>query len=172
MSEASEDVVEYWLSSMDYFTMRNRKVRRNKEIDFLAITLGKPDGRLGSRTHIEVHVGAFSRAIKSRSDRPVWPPSAYAERLVRSKFEDPDVVGEVIKMLGEDYRRVAVWGSYGRTRPDREAREELFKELEKRGITVVRFEELVREVEKKIGTGMHSNPAIRMIQYYKYMQEW
>lgn len=39
MSEASEDVVEYWLFSKGYFIMRNLKVKKNREIDFLAITL-------------------------------------------------------------------------------------------------------------------------------------
>jgi hypothetical protein len=44
--------------------------------------------------------------------------------------------------------------------------------LEGRGVTVVGFEEVLREVEESIGTGMYTNSALRMIQYYKYMREW
>jgi hypothetical protein len=173
LSEAGEDVVEYWLNVVKgYFTMKDLKIKRNKEIDFLAVTLGEPDRRLGSKAHVEVQVGAYSRAIKGRPERPVWPPLEYAERIVRSKFEDPAVVSEVVRRLGEDYRKVAVWGSYGRNRPDREARRILFEELEGRGVTVVGFEEVLREVEESIGTGMYTNSALRMIQYYKYMREW
>jgi len=43
MSEAGEEIVEYWLNLKGYFIMKNLKIRRNKEIDFLAITLGEPD---------------------------------------------------------------------------------------------------------------------------------
>jgi len=55
LSEAGEDVVEYWLFSKGYFIMRNLRVKKNREIDFLAITLSKLDERLGE---IEVHVVA------------------------------------------------------------------------------------------------------------------
>ena len=139
MSEASEDVVEYWLNVVkNYFTMKNLKIKRNKEINFLAVTLGEPDRRLGSKVHVEVHVPAYSRAIKGSPEKPVWPPSEYAERIVRSKFEDPVVVSEVVRRLGEGYRKVAVWGSYGRNRPDREARKTLFEELERRNRNRIR----------------------------------
>jgi len=168
MSEAGEEIVEYWLNSKGYFIMKNLKIRRNKEIDFLAITLGEPDEMLTKKAHIEVHVAAYSRAIGGGH----WPPSTYAERIVKTKFEDPVVVEEVVKRLGEGYGKVAIWGSYGRRKPDREARKALFDELGKRGVTVIPFEEVLEEVEGKIGTGMHMHPALRTIQYYKFKPEW
>ena len=63
MSEAGEEIVEYWLNLKGYFIMKNLKIRRNKEIDFLAITLGEPDEMLDKKAHIEVHASAYSRAI-------------------------------------------------------------------------------------------------------------
>jgi len=168
MSEAGEEIVEYWLNSKGYFIMKNLKIRRNKEIDFLAITLGEPDERLTEKAHIEVHVAAYSRAIGGG----YWPPPVYAERIVKTKFEDPAVVEEVVRRLGEGYSKAAIWGSYGRRKPDREARKALFHELEKRGVTVIPFEKVLEDVERKIGTGMHVHPALRTIQYYKFRNEW
>ena|GEM_PF-5509679 len=164
MSEAGEDVVEYWLFSKGYFIMRNLRVKKNREIDFLAITLSKPDERLGEKAHIEVHVAAYSRAIG-------YPISLIVKNIVR-KFEDPYIVEEVVKRLGEHHRRVMIYGSYGRVKPDRKARRELFEELKKTGITVIGFEEVLKEVQEVVGTRGITNPAVRMIQYYKYIPEW
>lgn len=167
MSEASEEVVEYWLNSKGYFIMKNLKIKKNKEIDFLAITLGEPDERLGERAHIEVHASAFSRAISEK-----YAPSPYAERFVKKKFEDDVVRNEVIKRLGKDYKKVVIWGSYGRREPNKKDREELFREFKKRGIVVIKFEDVLKEVEDKIGTGLYTHPALRMIQYYKFKDKW
>jgi len=167
VSEASEEVVEYWLNVVrGFFTIRGLKVG-NREIDFLAVKLDGEDPILGSRAHVEVHVAAYSRAI----DKPYWPPSSQAERLSR-KFHEKHVMNEVVKRLGEGYRRVLVLGSYGRYKPDSAARTELIRELEKQGITVVKFEEILKEVEGSITESFYTRPALRMIQYYKYIREW
>lgn len=80
MSEAGEDVVEYWLFSKGYFIMRNLKVKKNREVDFLVITFSKPDERLGEKAHIEVHVATYSRAIS-------YPIPVIVDRIAK-KFED------------------------------------------------------------------------------------
>lgn len=167
VSEAGEEVVEHWLNVVKgFFTIKGLKVG-NREIDFLAVKLDGEDPILGSRAHVEVHVAAYSRAI----GKPYWPPSGQAEQLCK-KFYEKHVEDEIVKRLGEDYRRVLVLGSYGRYKPDSVARAELIEELEKRGITVVKFEEVLKEVEASITESFYTRPALRMIQYYKYMREW
>ena len=117
MSEASEEVVEYWLNAVKgFFTIRGLKVG-NREIDFLAVRLDGGDPILGSKAHVEVHAPAYARAIGSQ----YWPPESQAQRLAK-KFTEKHVRAEVAKRLGGDYRMVLVLGSYGRYRPDKEAR--------------------------------------------------
>lgn len=82
--------------------MRNLKVKGNREIAFLAITLSKPDERLGEKAHIEVHAAAYSRAIG-------YPISVAVDRTLR-KLEDKYIVEEVTKRLREHYRRNLIDG--------------------------------------------------------------
>lgn len=167
MSEASEEVVEYWLNAVKgFFTIRGLKVG-NREIDFLAVKLDGEDPILGSKAHVEVHAPAYSRVI----DSPYWPPESQAQRLAK-KFTEKHVRAEVTKRLGGDYRMVLVLGSYGRYRPNREARSKLIHELERLGVKVVKFEDVLREVQESITTAMYTRPALRVIQYYKYISEW
>ena len=168
MSEASEEVVEYWLNVVKgFFTIRGLKVG-NREIDFLAIKLDGEDPVLGKKAHVEVHVPAYSRAIGS----PYWPPESQAQRLVERKFDEKHIKAEVAKRLGEDYTKVLILGSYGRLRPEREARSKLIQELERLGVKVVKFEDVLRDVQEVITTSTYTRPALRMIQYYKYIPEW
>ena len=164
MSEASEEVVEYWLNVVKgFFTIRGLKVG-NREIDFLVVKLDGKDFFLGSKAHVEVHAPAYARAIGS----PYWPPKSQAQRLAK-KFYEEHVKAEVVKRLGEGYSKVLVLGSYGRLKPEREARLKLIQELEKLGVKVVRFEDVLKEVQESITTAMYTRPALRMIQYYKYI---
>jgi hypothetical protein len=163
LSEASEEVVEYWLNVVKgFFTIRDLKVG-NREIDFLAVKLDGEDPILGSRAHVEVHVSAYARAIS------YWPPRSQAPNVVK-KFER--VKAEVTKRLGEGYNRVFIFGSYGRFKPDREARAEFIDELERLGVKVVKFEDVLKEVQDSLTTSAYTRPALRMIQYYKYIPEW
>jgi len=167
LSEASEEVVEYWLNVVKgFFTIRGLKVG-NREVDFLAIKLDGEDRLLGSRAHVEVHAPAYARAI----GLPYWPPESQAQRLVK-KFDEEHVKAEVTKRLGEGYNRVLILGSYGRVEPEREARSKLIQELEKLGVKVVKFEDVLGEVQGSITTATYTRPALRMIQYYKYIAEW
>jgi hypothetical protein len=167
LSEASEEVVEYWLNVVKgFFTIRGLKVG-NREIDFLAVKLDGEDPVLGSRAHVEVHAPAYARAI----DSPYWPPESQAQRLAR-KFGEEHVRAEAARRLGGGYTRVLVLGSYGRYEPDKEARSKLIHELERLGVKVVRFEDVLREVQGSITTAAYTRPALRMIQYYKYIPKW
>jgi hypothetical protein len=136
-------------------------------VDFLAVTSGDEDSILGRRAHVEVQVAAYSRAI----GKSYWPPSNMAQRF-KKKFDEPHVKAEVTRRLGEDYRRVLVLGSYGRTKPDRGARRELIKELKKLGITVIGFENILEEVQNSLTTASYTRPALRMIQHYKFIPKW
>jgi hypothetical protein len=167
LSEASEEVVEYWLNVVrGFFTIRGLKVG-NREIDFLAVKLDGEDPILGSRAHVEVHVAAYSRAIGS----PYWPPESQAQRLAR-KFDEEHVRAEVKRRLGEGYSRALILGSYGRFEPEKEARSKLINALQKLGIRVVKFEDVLKEVQGSLTTATYTRPALRMIQYYKYIPKW
>jgi hypothetical protein len=39
-------------------------------------------------------------------------------------------------------------------------------------VKVARFEGVLREVQGSITAAMYTRPALRMIQYYKYVPEW
>jgi hypothetical protein len=165
LSEASEEVVEYWLNIVKgFFTIRGLKVG-NWEVDFLAVKLDGEDPILGSKAHVEAHVPAYSRAIG------YWPPRSQAEKVAK-KFTEEHVRVEVRKRLGEGYSRVFILGSYGRFKPEREARSEFIGELEKLGVRVVKFEVVLKEVQDSLTTAAYTRPALRMIQYYKYIPEW
>jgi hypothetical protein len=165
LSEASEEVVEYWLNVVrGFFTIRGLKVG-NREIDFLAVKFDGEDPVLGSKAHVEVHVSAYSRAIG------YWPPQPQAQRVLR-KFDEKHVKAEVTKRLGEGYGRVFIFGSYGRLKPDKKARSEFIDALEKLGVKVVKFEDVLKEVQDSLTTASYTRPALRMIQYYKYIPEW
>ena len=167
MSEASEEVVEYWLNVVKgFFTIRGLKVG-NREIDFLAVKLDGEDPILGSRAHVEVHAAAYSRVIGA----PYWPPESQAERLAK-KFDEAHVKAEVTRRLGEGYSRVLILGSYGKVKPEKEARFKLIDALQRFGIRVVKFEDVLRDVQDSLTTATYIRPALRMIQYYKYIPEW
>jgi len=168
VSQASEEIVEAWLKEKGYFIMRNIRLKRNKEIDFLAIHLEGGCEPLRERCHIEVQASPYSRAIS----KPYWPPESYADWLVRRKFEDDIVKAEVTKRLGNDYQKVLVLGSYGRTKPSKEERNKLIKEIERRGVKVIKFEDVLNQVQKSLGTGTYAQPSLRILQYFKFMKNW
>jgi len=168
VSQASEEIVEAWLKEKGYFIMRNIRLKGNKEIDFLAINLDGGYEPLGKRCHIEVQVSPYSRAI----EKPYWPPEEWAKQLAKRKFEDEAVRAEVVRRLGGDYQKVLVLGSYGRTKPNKRERDRLIKEIEKRGVRVIKFETVLNQVLKALTTRTHTQPSLQVLQYFKFMKEW
>ena len=168
MSEAAEEIVEAWLKQRGYFVMRNIRLRKNKEIDFLAIRLREDRKEVEKKCHIEVQVSPYSRAI----GKPFWPPECWAEDYIKKKFDDEDVREEVKRKLGKNYERVLILGSYGQQKPNKAERMRLIKEFEIRGIRVVKFEDVLKEVMESLGTETHREPSIKTLQLIKFMKEW
>ena len=97
-------------------------------------------------------------------------PKKFTEDFIfKRKFKDPIVEENVEKWLGDDYRRILIFGSYGRTKPDENARNEVIKNLEAKGVSMVKFEEILRELYISLETRAYSEPSLRMLQYIKFL---
>ena len=179
MLNPSEEIVTSWLHKQGFFVRNNLKVGQN-EIDILAVNpiemLRKP---AQARIHCEIsvqispvgHVIAGSREPLEKTKQ-----RSLKERVMR--FHERKFIGKngnvektVRRLLGGDYSKLFVCGNLNRY--EKEEKDDLVRELEKRGVEIKFFSEILRELTKDLGKrGVKDNPSryFQLIRYLKTSQ--
>ena len=152
---AEKEVVNFWLNRKGYFTINNLK-SGNKDMGILALKFDK--GTLTHIMHVEVScsISGFNEQNNS------------FENVIYGKFDDRsilDAIKKYTKDMGNDINveNVAVFNSLPK------ARGETTKKLEKNGITIVEFEDVISDVMKELRTEYFKNDVIRTMQITKFL---
>lgn len=131
----AEQVTMRWLVSKGYFVMPSVKHGR-REIDLLAVKLAEDKRSAAQKVHVEVQVSSNPFGSR-RSDEEY---EVDADDYAKGKFED--VKERVQGLLGNEYDRWLVVGKF----PAGDHEEQVWSErIEKRGVRVIRFDEVIRE---------------------------
>ena len=152
---AEKEVVNFWLNRKGYFTVNNLK-SGNKDIGVLALKFD--DGRLTNIMHVEVNC-----SITGSNDQ------SYAmDSLIDEKFDDRGLIGAIksyTKDMGKDARieNVIVLNSLPKDKNN------VISKLEKKGIAMVEFEDILSEVMKELKTEYFKNDVIRSLQIVKFL---
>lgn len=168
MLNPSEEIVTSWLNEQGYFVRNNLKVGQN-EIDILAV-----HPLSGKRIHCEVsvqispvgHVIAGSREPLAKATEHTLEERVNG--FLRRKFigKNGKVEEEVKRLLGEDYHKLFICGNLNRS--ENEEKEQLIRELQKYGVEVMFFHEILENLKGKVKKkGVKDNPR-RFIQLMKY----
>ena len=152
---AEKEVVNFWLNRKGYFTVNNLK-SGNKDVGILALKFDN-----GSLTHI-MHV-EVSCSITGFNEQ-----SYVMDNLIDEKFDDKSLIDAIkgyTKDMGRDAKieDVIVLNSLPRDK------EGVIRKLEKKGIAMVEFEDILSDVMKELKTEYFKNDIIRSLQIVKFL---
>jgi len=152
---AEKEVINFWLNRKGYFTVNNLK-SGNKDIGILALKFDK-----GSLTHI-MHIEVIC-SITGFNEK-----NNEIEKIIEEKFDDKkiaDALKKYTKDMSKDVEieNVVVLNSLPRKK------ESIVGKLEKGGIIMVEFEDILSGVIKELKTGYYKNDVIRTLQITKFL---
>ena len=152
---AEKEVVNFWLNRKGYFTVNNLK-SGNKDIGILALKFNK--GTLTNIMHVEV-----SCSITGFNEH-----DNLIDRVIDERFND-NSIATAIKKYTKDMKdnieteNIVVLNSLPKDR------EEIAKKLEKNGIIMFEFEDILSDVMKGLKTEYFKNDIVRMMQITKFL---
>jgi len=152
---AEKEVINFWLNRKNYFTVNNLK-SGNKDIGILALKFDK--GTLTHIMHVEVNCSITGFNEKNNA----------IDNLIDEKFDNKNVT-VAIKKYTKDMRKdietenVVVLNSLPKDK------ENIVRKLEKNGIILVEFEDILSDVMKELKTEYFKNDVIRTLQISKYL---
>ena len=152
---AEKEVVNFWLNRKGYFTVNNLK-SGNKDIGIHALKFDK--GTLTHIMHVEVNCSITGFSEQNNA--------IYG--LVGDKFENKNIT-DTIKRYTKEMRKdveienVAVLNSLPKDKDG------IIRRLEKNGIILVEFEDIISDVMKELKTEYFKNDVIRTMQITKFL---
>jgi len=151
------------LNTNGFFIYNNIKVGQNKEVDLLAIQLEK--GNLKRFLHVEVHCSISP----SRRLDELKSVEKNVLNFIKKTFDDQLISKKIQEMISkysdnQDYEKVLVLGSLSK-----QSRKKVISELEKKGVKVIRFEEILFEVLLKLDRQVYKSETIRTLQLVKFL---
>ena len=152
---AEKEVVNFWLNRKGYFTVNNFK-SGNKDVGILALKFYK--GTLTNIMHVEV-----SCSITGFNEQ-----SNIIDRVIDEKFNDGNIAAAIkkhTKDMSKDIKteNVVVLNSLPKDR------DEITKKLEKDGIIMFEFEDILSDVMKELKTEYFKNDIVRTMQITKFL---
>ena len=152
---AEKEAVNFWLNRKGYFTVNNLK-SGNKDIGILALKFDK--GTLMNIMHVEV-----SCSITGFNEQ-----NNIIDRVIDEKFNDSNIVAAIKKYTKDmneniETENVVVLNSLPKDRI------EITKKLEKNGIIMFEFEDILSDVMKGLKTEYFKNDIVRMMQITKFL---
>ena len=152
---AEKEVVNFWLNRKGYFTVNNLK-NGNKDIGILALKSDK--GTLTHIMHVEVNCSITGFSEQNNA--------IYG--LIGDKFEDKNIAAAIKKYTKEmskdvEIENVAVLNSLPKDKDG------IIRRLEKNGIILVEFEDILSDVMKELKTEYFKNDVIRTMQITKFL---
>ncbi|MFH0868088.1 MAG: hypothetical protein V1831_02140 [Candidatus Woesearchaeota archaeon] len=152
---AEKEVVNFWLNRKGYFTVNNLK-SGNKDIGILALKLDK--GNLTKIMHVEV-----SCSISGFTEQ-----NYVMDSIIDEKFDDKSLI-TAIKGYTKDMdnsieiENVVVLNSLPKDKDG------IIRKLEKNGIIMMEFEDILSDVMKELKTEYFKNDIIRTMQITKFL---
>ncbi len=162
--EPEREVVNWWLNRRGFFTVNNIKASQNKEIGTLALKFDETGSRI---QHIEVNC-SISTPTNLTLDRS--SPEKSVDIYVERKFDNEVIINKVRnsvrKLTGKemDYEKAIVLGNIAHAN-----RERIIKLLEKKGVIVYKFEDILQEVMENLDKQNYQNATIRNLQLVKHI---
>jgi hypothetical protein len=152
---AEKEAVNFWLNRKGYFTVGNLK-SGNKDIGLLALKFDK-----GILTHV-MHIEIIC-SISGSADQ-----SYIMDRLIDEKFYDESITAEIknyTKKMGKDIEieNVVILNSLPKKK------EEIIRQLEKNGIILFEFEDIISDIMKELKTEYFKGDVIRTMQIFKFL---
>ncbi len=152
---AEKEVVNFWLNRKGYFTVNNLK-SGNKDIGILALKFDK--GTLTNIMHVEV-----SCSITGFNEQ-----SNIIDKVIDEKFNDGNIAAAIKKHTKDmneniETENIVVLNSLPKDR------NEITKKLEKNGIIMLEFEDILSDVMKEMKTEYFKNDVIRTMQITKFL---
>jgi len=152
---AEKEVVNFWLNRKGYFTVNNLK-SGHKDIGILALKFDK--GVLTHIMHVEINcsITGFNEQNNTIS------------KLIDEKFDDKNIAAAIKKYTKDmskdvEIENVAVLNSLPKNK------ERIISKLEKNGIIVMEFEDIISDVMKGLKTEYFKNDVIRTMQISKFI---
>lgn len=152
---AEKEIVNFWLNRKGYFTVNNLK-SGNKDIGILALKFDK--GTLTHIMHVEVNCSITGFSEQNNA--------IYG--LIGDKFDDKNITAAIKKYTKEmskdvEIENVAVLNSLPKDKDG------IIRRLEKNGIILVEFEDILSDVMKELKTEYFKNDVIRTMQITKFL---
>ncbi|MCH8003433.1 MAG: hypothetical protein IH934_02280 [Nanoarchaeota archaeon] len=152
---AEKEVVDFWLNRRGYFTVNNLK-SGNKDIGILALKFDK--GVLNHIMHVEINCSITG-----------FNEQNYAiDKIIDEKFDDKNIavaIKKYTKDMSKDVgiENVVVLNSLPKDK------DEIIRKLEKNGIIMMEFEDILSDVMKELKTEYFKNDVIRTMQITKFL---
>jgi len=152
---AEKEVVNFWLNRKGYFTVNNLK-SGNKDIGILALKFDK--GTLTHIMHVEINCSITG-----------FNEQSYAiDKIIDDKFDDKNITVAIKKYTKDmskdvEIENVAVLNSLPKDK------DSIIRKLEKNGIIMVEFEDIISDVMKELKTEYFKNDVIRTMQITKFL---
>jgi len=152
---AEKEVVDFWFNRKGYFTVNNLK-SGNKDIGILALKFDK--GVLNHIMHVEINCSITG-----------FNEQNYAiDRVIDEKFDDKNIAVAIKKYTKDmskdvEIENVVVLNSLPKDK------DEIIRKLEKNGIVMVEFEDILSDVMKELKTEYFKNDVIRTMQISKFL---
>ena len=150
---AEKEIVNFWLNRKGYFTLSNIK-SRNKDIGILALKY--EDGALKNIMHFEVCC-----SITGFIDQ-----GHIFEKIIFEKFNDKNIkdsISSYVKNNSITVENFFVINSLPKENKDLESK------FEKNGISLVEFENILKDVLKELDTAYFKENTIRTLQLIKFL---
>ena len=152
---AEKEIVNFWLNRKGYFTVNNLK-NGNKDIGILALKFDK--GTLTHIMHVEVNCSITGFSEQNNA--------IYG--IIGDKFDDKNITAAIKKYTKEmskdvEIENVAVLNSLPKDKDG------IIRRLEKNGIILVEFEDILSDVMKELKTEYFKNDVIRTMQITKFL---
>ena len=152
---AEKEIVNFWLNRKGYFTVNNLK-SGNKDIGILALKFDK--GTLTHIMHVEVNCSITGFSEQNNA--------IYG--IIGDKFDDKNITAAIKKYTKEmskdvEIENVAVLNSLPKDKDG------IIRRLEKNGIILVEFEDILSDVMKELKTEYFKNDVIRTMQITKFL---
>jgi len=152
---AEKEVVDFWFNRKGYFTVNNLK-SGNKDIGILALKFDK--GVLNHIMHVEINCSITG-----------FNEQNYAiDNVIDEKFDDKNIAVAIKKYTKDmskdvEIENVVVLNSLPKDK------DEIIRKLEKNGIVMVEFEDILSDVMKELKTEYFKNDVIRTMQISKFL---
>jgi len=152
---AEKEVVNFWLNRKGYFTVNNLK-SGNKDIGILALKFDK--GTLTHIMHVEINCSITGFNEQNHA----------VDRIIDEKFDDKNITVAIKKYTKDmskdvEIENVAVLNSLPKNKDG------IVRKLEKNGIIMVEFEDIISDVMKELKTEYFKNDVIRTMQITKFL---